>query len=218
MSRADKYSDGITVSGKHSFNNFELYISERTINSPKKKTIRETIPFMNGSYDFSKVNGAVAFEDREIEYAFEIIGESIADMDQQRDSVLNWLMNVYEEALYDDTMPDYHFLVSYDDCKVKEDAEKTDLTVTFIAYPFKIYNTQTSFTASAGTTVVNNQGQPVVPNVIATEEMTITLNGQAITVPAGTQIKLEVDLMTGDNTVIVSGSGELTLSFIKEVL
>jgi hypothetical protein len=45
---------GITYNNKHSFNDLGLTVlNTRGIETPSKIKITETVPFMNGSYDFS---------------------------------------------------------------------------------------------------------------------------------------------------------------------
>ena len=211
-------TDGITAGGKHSYNNFDLFISDRTINNPKKGAVRETVPFMTGSYDFSMINGAVPWEDREIEYVFDITGSTIKEMDEQRDKVLNWLMNIHEEVIQDDTMPEYHFFGSYLKDKIKESAEKCEITVTFICYPFKVFNDVTSADYSAGTYVINNPGQNVPLVALCTENMQIQVGDSSVVVPAGVEIETGLDLQRGDNDIVITGTGVATLKYYKEVL
>ena len=47
---------GITYNNKHSFNDLGLTVlNTRVIETPSKIKITETVPFMNGSYDFSNL-------------------------------------------------------------------------------------------------------------------------------------------------------------------
>ena len=53
---------GVTFNGKHN-NELCIVMHSKSIQSPPKKKIKETVPFMNGSYDFSTVgsNGEIMF-------------------------------------------------------------------------------------------------------------------------------------------------------------
>ena len=57
-------NEGITINGKQSYNDFDLYINERTIGQPQKHSMRQTVPFLNGFYDFTKINGEPSWEQR----------------------------------------------------------------------------------------------------------------------------------------------------------
>ena len=77
---SENITAGFSADGKHSFTNFGAYISEREIGLPNKKSIREEIPYMNGYYEFSDLNGAPAWGERVLTYKFEIAEASIAEM------------------------------------------------------------------------------------------------------------------------------------------
>ena len=156
-----EYAEGIKINGLHSFVDFGLSISQRQINLPPKTSIRKTIPFMNGFYDFSKMNGDICWQERQIQYTFDIVGETIQEMDEKRTEVANWLCNLHDVDIYDDTLPDYHFHGSFETIDQNEDAEKTELTVTFTCYPFMIANEATAmmYSKSGNYTIMNN-GQP----------------------------------------------------------
>ena len=62
---------GIIKNNKHSYNDFGLKILSRELNPPSKKKIKETLPFMNGSYDFSLLCGENVYEERTIKYVFD---------------------------------------------------------------------------------------------------------------------------------------------------
>ena len=71
---------GITYNNKHSFNDLGLTVlNTRVIETPSKIKITETIPFMNGSYDFSNLYGSASYSDRELNYSFLIDVESEDD-------------------------------------------------------------------------------------------------------------------------------------------
>lgn len=132
------YTDGITINGVHSFRDYGLVIASRMIGLPKKNTVRKTVPFMNGFYDFSTIAGEVTWGEREIEYAFDIVGNTVEEMDIERTEVVNWLCNVHDADIYDDSMPEYHFHGSYDGYTMTEDGEGAQLSVKFVCQPFRI--------------------------------------------------------------------------------
>ena len=55
---------GITLNNKHSYNDFGLRIISRDIDSPAKKKIKASVPFINGDYDFSLIYGDQVYENR----------------------------------------------------------------------------------------------------------------------------------------------------------
>ena len=63
--------DQLIIGSKKSYDDFGASVSERTIHQPKKKTIKETVPFSNITHDFSGIDGEVYWEERKLEYIFE---------------------------------------------------------------------------------------------------------------------------------------------------
>ena len=136
------FTKGFSINGEHSYADYGLYVSKRKIGLPAKKSIRKTVPFMNGYYDFSRINGSDTWGERSISYTFDIVCNTVEETDREVTRILNWLGNIYEADIYDDTMPEHHFHGSFSTATPteSEDGEKVELTVTFICYPFKIAN------------------------------------------------------------------------------
>ena len=65
--------DQLTIKSTSSYDDFEASIKERMIGAPKKKIIKETVPFSNETHDFSGINGEIYWEERTLKYVFEII-------------------------------------------------------------------------------------------------------------------------------------------------
>lgn len=181
------YKEGITINGVHSYADKGLCIASRQIDLPPKKSIRKTIPYMNGYYDFSLLGGASVWDARTITYTFDIIGETIEEMDRKRTGIVNWLCNVHDVDIYDDTIPDYHFHGSFDTASQSEDGEKSELTVSFICYPFMIINEPTVLYTNGDsvTLMITNNGQPVKPIIDTVQDCVVTIGTSAWSVNVG---------------------------------
>lgn len=212
--------DGIRINNLHSQSDFGLCINSRNIGLPKKQTIRETVPFMNGYYDFTALNGSPAWGERSVTYAFDIIADTPEELENDVERVLDWLCNVHDEDIYDDTMPAYHWHGSYENCTPTWDdtGMKCTLSVVFVVYPFKIANEPTTLKLASGTHTVVNHGMDVAPIVKSSTAAAIQIGTYVSSIPANTDYKLEIDLKRGTNTVIISGDSEVTLSYYKEVM
>ncbi len=214
------YNEGIRIGGKHSFEDFGLVLNSREIGYPNKKSIRKTVPYMNGFYDYTKLYGAPAWGERVNKYTFDVIGFTVEEMEAERIPVVNWLCNVHDEDIFDDAFPDYHFRGSFDSISTSEDGEKATLAFTFVCYPFMIrnYPSVRKFTSNGSFTIVNN-GQPVKLKASATASCTVTSNGHVYSIPANTPEYdvLVLDAGTNDIRVEITG-GEVSLSWGEEVL
>lgn len=131
-------SYGIIKGNKHSYRDFGLTIKSKKIGSPKKKKIKEEIPFMNGSYDYSLLYGEQTYSERSLEYTFNLNASNKIAMNVKKTQVLEWLNNGVKEALYDDAIPGFYFMAEVEDDDFSEDGKFGELTVKFTAYPFMI--------------------------------------------------------------------------------
>ena len=140
----------LIINGKRSYDDFGVYIATRKISQPKKKIIKETIPFSNVVYDFSNMNGEIYWEERTLEYSFDIAEYTTEEMEIIKSDLLDWLLNVHDADIYDPYIGDYHFHGSFDSDSWDEDFGAGVLNVSFTVYPYKISNFDTTKTESFG--------------------------------------------------------------------
>ena len=132
--------DQLIIGEKASFDDYEASLATRAIGMPTKKTIKETVPFSNVTYNFSKINGELYWEERELEYGFEIIAPTPEKLEELKAAFASWVMNVFEEDIHDPFIPDHHFVGTFADIDFEDEEtlDKTTVTVIFTAYPYKI--------------------------------------------------------------------------------
>lgn len=212
--------DGIQANGLHSQHDFDLCIKSRKIGLPSKKTIRQTVPFMNGYYDFSALNGSPAWTERRIEYVFDLVADTPQELEDYVETVLDWLCNIHEADIYDDTMPNYHWHGSYEsgDPSYDDSGLSAELSVEFVCYPFKIANNPITITLQAGSHIVVNTGMAVAPIVKSDAAAAIQIGTYVSSIPANTEVRLGIDLKRGKNTVVVTGDGSVKFWYYKEVM
>lgn len=140
----------LIIDGKKSYDDFNVYIASRKISSPTKKTIKESVPFSNVVYDFSKINGELYWEERKLEYSFDIAELSTEEMEIAKSNLLNWLLNVHDTDIYDPYIGDYHYHGSYDSDSWDEDFGAGTLNVIFNVYPYKISNSDNNIIEEIG--------------------------------------------------------------------
>lgn len=207
----------LEINGLKSYDNFGLFISSRKISQPKKKTIKETIPFSNVVYDFSKMNGEIYWEERTLEYSFDIAEFTTEEMEEVKSKLLDWLLNVHDTDIYDPYIGDYHFHGSFDSDSWEEDFGGGILSVSFNVYPYKISNHDTiqTINGTKSLTIYNNSSHRIAPTITCDGEFTITYNNASFTIGGGTyqgNFYLEV----GNNKLDIVGNGELKFTYKEE--
>lgn len=219
--------DQIRIGDKYSLDDFFFSMRERKIGEPTKKSIKETVPFSNKTYDFSNINGELYWNERSLEYIFECIMPTPEEIEVAKIAFSNWLMLIQEANLYDPFVEDYHFIATFEDISYEDEVEKTTATVKFSAYPFKIANKKTSagFMVGAGeeitVVVANNSGRKLPPTIYSDFGASLKLNDFIIGIPAGETTDSRFNLEVGRNIITITNNsdvgGAISFSFFEEV-
>lgn len=215
----------IRANGKGSYTDFNLVIKDRTISLPKKKIIKEDVPFSNGAYDFSNINGEIYWEEREIEYTFDIAEFTAEEMEKIKDKVVDWLFNIHDTDIEDDYTQNYYYHGSFDDSRWEEDFGQGELKVVFVVYPYKFAKTLTTETISATTTeqtivIDNDSSHKIIPTITTDGAVEITIGANTYSLSSGTYTSSSFLLSKGENTWIIkttSDTANVNISFRKEV-
>ena len=218
--------DQLIIGDLNSYDDFGASVAERKITKPKKKSIKETVPFTNVVYDFSKINGEIYWEEAILEYVFEIIADSAEELEEKKQPFVSWVMNVMKEKLYDPFILDYHFIATFDDIQCDDsEIEKSTITVKFTAYPYMIANYKRSETfpireAESTVRFYSNSSHRITPTISTDVECIIKKGNSSFGIPAGEITDEKFMLSPGENVLTVrtvSGSGTLKIEFCEEV-
>lgn len=221
--------DQLIIGNTKSLESFGASVAARVIKPPKKKSIKETVPFSNVTYDFSAINGEIYWEERELQYQLEMIAESPEELEAMKTQLSAWLMNVQEEKLIDPHDTGWHYISTFDSMEYEDDESllKTTAVVNFLAYPYKIANTETSFIGNIPAaekrdfSVVNNSAHRITPTITNNKAITIRLNNVSYAVSAGTSTDEVLKLAPGENTLNIQNNEQevckVEISFLEEV-
>lgn len=199
---------GFSVNGTHTLD-LGFCISNRSLSPPVKKSVRKTIPFMSGSYDFSEIYGKPFYEDRELAYSFDLISDWPADLERQISTLTEFVAGMHEVDIHDDDTRYYHFRGSFSSCEVERDefGLSAEVTVKFSVYPFRIADDPCEARIEVGENIVLNNGystrMTVVPDgtvTIAIGSLRQTFNGETVS---------DIALERGENTLTVTNGGGL---------
>lgn len=220
--------DQLIIEEQSSFDDYGASVCQRKIGKPKKKSIKKTVPFSNKTYDFSKINGELYWEERELEYVFEMTADTPEELEEMKAAFSGWVMNVIEAKIYDPFIEDYHFIGTYEDMDFEDDEgmDKTTATVKFKAYPYMVANIETTyiFTVTTNKTisvsVVNNSAHRIVPTIFATGEVVFNIGNSSYTVPVGTTTDEILTFEAGTTDFEIQNNNSsctVKISFFEEV-
>lgn len=220
--------DQLRIGDKYSYDDFLASVAERKIGKPKKKVIKETVPYSNITYDFSKINGEIYWEERELEYILELDAETPEELEERKIALSDWLMNVMQEDLFDPFIEDYHFRATFEDIDFDDsEVEKTTATVKFSAYPYMLANDEKIYSATIPTgeplvlTVKNNSSHRITPTlVIDAASINFEFGGALYAITEGETTDPAFTLPVGESDFIIQPNetgGNLTIKFREEV-
>lgn len=220
--------DQLIIGNMASYDDFDASVKERKIKAPKKKIIKATVPFSNATHDFSKIDGELYWEERTLEYVFEITADKPEELEEKKQAFCRWIMNVMEEKLHDPFIRDYHFIATFADIDPDDsEIEKSTITVSFTAYPYmiadraKVYENTVAVGSNLTFSVVNDSCHRLIPTVTLNGSARIVYGNVSIAMGEGSVESEAFMLAVGKNTFYVENLGEAELtvkiSFHEEV-
>ena len=221
--------DRLIIDDKDSLVDFDASVSESKTNPPEKKKIKETIPFSNITYDFSNINGELYWEERKLEYTFEITADNPQELEQKKSAFASWVMAVQNAEIHDPFIEGYHFIGTYDSIEFddEEHKEKTTAKVVFFSYPYMIANSPTRYvipldaSAKVEVTINNASAHRLTPTFDCDVAVTVAREGANYAIPKGETTDDTFKLTVGANALTIqnteSTAGALTITFFKEV-
>lgn len=230
---------GIRFNNLHSYDDLELLVLDKKITTPTKTKIKENIPFMNGTYDFSDLYGGNCFSERTLEFTFKLKHNNRIGLEFIKTKIENWLMGTDTQVkLIEDDLPGYYYLAECESTDFEDFIRFGKLKATFTAYPFKICDyeegdiawdnfnfeldvlQETKFDINGVKNVkIHNVGATnIVPEVICSHQMEVTKGNVTYKFNPGTSKDYVFELGIGKNDMTIKGNGTIEFRFRKEVL
>lgn len=213
--------DGIRIAGRHSWDDFGLYIKTRNIALPARKRIRQTVPFCHGSYDFSALGGEVAYEDRTLSYTFDLAADTLSALEAEKAAVSAWLAQVQEAEIRDDVVPGCHFVGSTSalSWSPEENGYQGELSVQFACYPFKISDAPKELVLE-GTApkTLYLSGFGAALKAVSDSATTVTNGLLSGSLSPDVPALLPFTLHHGMNTLLQTGAGRVGLVYYEEMI
>ena len=229
---------GISKDGKHSYNDFGLWITKKNIGIPSKNKIMVTVPFANGEYDFSNIYGEATYGERQLEYTFGIVENSKEELNIKKIEALQWLSSGNEKTkIYDDAIPGFYFFAECIETEFNESGLTGELKAKFTAYPFKIGSkiegsdlwddycildvfqlTKFNVEGELEVSIINQSIHSVSPEVVCDFNMEILKDNVKYTFPIGTTKESLFSFLPGTNKFKIKGTGAVQFNFRKEAI
>lgn len=130
----------IRFGGRWSGDDLGVEITAGGFSEPQPRILREKVAGMDGSYDFSRMDGSLHYDDREGYYTFHITGRTPGEAADKKSALLDWIYSGSTE-LYDENIDGYMYVgvscTGIDEPKIIGTARREiEVTVHFTAAPY----------------------------------------------------------------------------------
>ena len=207
---------GIKFGNYHSYDDFSLILSQKTIGAPSPKVETIEVPGGDGVLDLTEFFGDVKYNNRELTFEFSSIVPQ-AEFMEQFSMIQNAIHGRKMQIVLDDDAEWYYIgRITVPEWKAEKNIGK--LTIECDCEPYKLSVKESKFSQNVtnkSEIVLSNSRMKVIPTITTSAEMTIAFGGYSGTFSAGTFIIPELELAEGDTTVTVTGAGTITFVYRK---
>ena len=225
---------GVKFDSKHSYDDFGLILSSKSVPLPKPKTESVTVPGSDGELDLSTAltDGEVKFNNRTLTFKFSLLTKS-RTWEGIKSAISNYLHGKKMKIILDADKAFYYV----GRCTVdpfSESKKGATMTIKVDAEPYKydiqdstedwvwdsfnfetgiIYNLkEISVTPSTEITIPSRR-MKVVPVITVSAAMDVVFNGVTYGLSEGDNRVLNIILSEGENKLTFNGTGTVTIKF-----
>ena len=225
--------------GEYNSMDNRMFMANREAPTPSEREIVESVPYMQGVYDFSQLNGGERyFDNREIAYQVMLFEQDYPTRKYAEQEIKRQLMPLGIQPLYDSHDNGYHWLGKCKSVTVEDDVEKGTLscTIVFDCYPFAIYNSaegsdiwddvyfphwvfqNTKYTVSGAQSIslFNIGSRSVECEMVVNGDITVIGDFGSVELTSGDYQDTQIVLAMGENHLTLSGNGTIEFKFYRE--
>jgi len=214
---------GVYFDDFHTNNDWGLILNSKELDPPAPKVVKVTVDGRDGDLDLSEaLTGEIRYENREANFTFLVTEGSHSDREYMINTIINEIHGRTRKIILPDDLE--HYLIGR--CIVSG-VENYNAYGTFSVtadcdpYRYSIYETKRSIdlTDTPIEIALSNSGRKtVIPTVVVSDTANITLGTTSVSLSKGTYQIPALKLASGVSTIIVSGSGNLALSYREAVI
>lgn len=229
----------IIFNGKKSYTDFGVTLSYFLPQPPSLKIIKEDVPFMHGSYDFSLLYGEQAYNDRRILCRLQFFDTDKIRLYIKYGELLEWLIGSGTSRLEYTGEPGLYYMARVEEAPSWNRFYATgSLDFAFTAYPFKFgirnegtdiwdeFNFETDYMQDVKFNVVgtkniviyNPSSRKIVPTVVCDAAIDVVKGNITYKFSTGSTKDWRFELEKGKNEFTLKGNGNIEFVFRKEVL
>lgn len=210
---------GVKFGNYHSYDDFSLILSEKTIGTPSPKTEVIDIPGGDGVLDLTEFSGEVKYNNRTLEFVFSTKvpqSEFMSLFSRVQNALHGQKMRI---VLDDDAEWFYVGRITVNEWKANKAIGKLTIECDCEPYKTKINETVVVAEVTEETTVIlPNSKKRVVPTIDITGTINLTYGVNYYALSEGRYDLPGVLLENGNNTILLSGTGTATFTYLERGL
>ena len=227
------------IFGSYSSADNDMFLISRDAPTPNENEITESVPYMQGVYDFSQLNGGERyFDNREITYQVMLFEQDYSTRKYAEQEIKRQLMPLGIQPLYDSHDNGYHWLGKCKSVTVEDDEAKGTLScsIVFDCYPFAISNddagadiwddvyfphwifqeTKYTVNGSQSISLFNIGSKSAECELIVTGTVNVSGSFGTLNLTDGNYKDTQLVLAMGENKLTLSGDGTIEFKFYRE--
>ena len=220
--------------------NFELFLIERDAPTPNEKEVLLSIPYAQGTHDFSALLGERVFENRTNRYVLRVYNKSYDERKIIENKVKDLLLSQNYNQLIDTHDPDGFWWGKCSKVTPDDDNEynKLTLTVEFECYPYFMskfnyftdlwddFNFDYDVACYSAYDVkeyqsiifINNGSTALSPIIHTSDEMQLKIANQTYKLKPGINQNFFIKINKGENRVSLTGTGRVVVFMRTELM
>lgn len=225
---------GATIGNLHTWKDLGLRWAGVTISAPEVKTRYIDVPGRSGPLDLSEaLTGFPSYEARDITLTFDARTHTFDDWEQKYSEILNAFHGKRVKTILD-TDPGFYYEGRAMVSSKKEVLETDEFTITIHADPYKLeinsgtehwrwdsFNFETGIVREYSAQVVDGsleliipgRSMRVTPKITCSSAMSVSYLGKIYQLTAGENRITDICLEAGENILIFSGSGTVSVDY-----
>ena len=206
---------GVTFGSYHSNTSWGLVLQSKEIKAPELKINQIDIEGGDGVLDLTDYFGDVKYKNRSLSFQFVKPGITQTSFLTLFSQVQNLLHGQKMQIILDDDPANYYVgRVTINEWKSDKNLGNIVIEVDAEPYKYKLQETMLSRVVSGSSTIILvNSRKRVVPSITTDAEFTIAFGTYSGTFSAGTFMIPELELIEGNNTVTVTGTGNISFRY-----
>lgn len=207
---------GIKFGNYHSYDDFSLILSQKTISAPSPKVESIEIPGGDGVLDLTDFFGEVKYNNRELTFEFSSIVPQ-AEFLEQFSMIQNAIHGRKMQIVLDDDAEWYYIgRITVPEWKAEKSIGRLTIVCDCEPYKYSVNDSNISQNVTDKAVILlSNSRMKVVPTITTSAEMTIAFGNYSGTFSKGTFIIPELELAEGETAVTVTGAGTITFTYRK---